>query len=171
MRTQFIHQRGTAALQHHELQSRTETDKKVASQQVPPPETYKVIEESPTRVIAEVEGNLFELLLRTSCFLVVMVDDEWKLDDIFWSCTCKKGVCFACRGNGHCTYCNGRGFTRRAVFLKRTCVLCHGKARCKFCSGTGQCDHCIESPIPGWVSRSRDRRVESKEDPPTTEHH
>jgi len=128
----------------------------VASQQVPPPETYKVIEENLTRVIAEIEkANLLELFCTTR-FLVVKVDDQWKLDDIFWNCTCESGVCFYCQGKGYCTVCNGRGFIRWFFgLLKQECILCKGKPKCTFCSGTGRCEHCLESPIPGWTSRTK----------------
>jgi hypothetical protein len=154
-RAQFIEDLGTTALKHREWQNRTQSDKRVASQQVPPPETYKEIEESPTRVIAEVEkANLLELFCTTR-FLVVKVDNQWKLDDIFWNCTCKNGVCFYCRGKGYCTLCNGRGFTRQFFgLLKQECILCKAKPKCTFCSGTGRCEHCLESPIPGWTSRT-----------------
>jgi hypothetical protein len=154
-RAQFIDELGTAALKHRERENRTRSDKQVASQQVPPLETYKVIEESPTRVIAEVEkANLLELFFATR-FLVVNVDNQWKLDDIFLNCTCKNGVCFYCEGKGYCTLCNGRGFTRRFFgLLKPDCILCQGKPKCKFCSGTGRCQHCSQSPIPGWTSRT-----------------
>ncbi len=97
-RAEVIDDLGTAALKHRERQNQMLSDKRVASQQVPPPETYTVIEESLTRVIAEVEkANLLELFC-TSRFLVVKVDNQWKLDDIFWNCTCKNGVCFYCQG-------------------------------------------------------------------------
>ena len=146
---------GTAVLKHRERENRIKLDKRVASQQVPPRETYKVIEESPTRVIAEVEkANLLELFGPTR-FLVVKVDDQWKLDDIFWNCACRTGVCFCCKGKGHCAFCNGRGFIRRFFGLLKQECICKGEPKCTFCSGTGRCEHCLESPIPGWTSRTK----------------
>jgi hypothetical protein len=154
-RAQFIDEHGTTALKHREQENQARLEKRVESQQVPSPETYKVIEESPTRVIAEVEkGNLLELFGATR-FLVVNVDNQWKLDDIFWNCVCKTGVCILCEGKRYCMHCNGRGFTRRFFgLLKQECILCHGKPKCTYCSGTGRCKHCSESPIPGWTSRT-----------------
>jgi hypothetical protein len=114
-----------------------------------------VIDESPTRVIAEIEkANLLELFC-TQRFLVVNVNGEWKLDDIFWNCTCKDGVCFYCDGKGYCTYCNGKGFMKWFFgLLKEECTVCRGNPKCKFCSGTGRCEYCSESPIPGWRSQT-----------------
>jgi hypothetical protein len=154
-RAQVIDDLGTPALKRRERENGTKLANREASQQVPPPEMYKVIEESLTRVIAEVEkANLLELFCTTR-FLVVKVDDQWKLDDIFWHCTCENGVCFFCLGKGYCTLCNGRGFTRWFFsLLKHECTLCNATAKCKVCSGTGRCEHCLESPIPGWTTRT-----------------
>ena len=98
----------------------------MASEQVPPLDTYKQIEETPSRVIAEVEKTNHPDLFFTTRFLVVKVDNEWKLDDIFWKCTCENGVCYICKGTGFCAFCNG----------------------------TSRCDLCFESQIPGWKSRT-----------------
>ena len=154
-RAQFIDELGTTALKQRERQNRTNWDKQVASQRVPPSGTYKVIEESPARVIAEVDkANLFELFGATR-FLLVNVDNQWQLDDIFWNCTCKNGLCFYCEAKGFCTFCHGSGVTRRFFgLLKQECLLCQGKPKCKFCNGTGRCEYCLESPIPGWTSRT-----------------
>jgi hypothetical protein len=155
-RSRFIDALGTTALKHREQQSRAQNEKRVASQQVPAPETYKEIETSPTRVIAEVEkANLLELFL-TIRFLVVKVDDQWQLDDIFWKCSCENGTCFFCRGAGYCTACHGKGFARWFFgLLKPRCIVCNGQPGCTFCGGKGRCKYCLESPLPGWTSRTR----------------
>ena len=155
-RIQFIDEHGTTALKLCQQEKKTRSDKLVASQQVPLPEMYKVIEESPTRVLAEVEkANLLELF-RATRFLVVNVDNQWKLDDTFSNCVCKTGGCFGCESKGYCRVCEGRGLTRRFFSLmKQECFLCHGKPKCKFCDGTGRCDLCSQSPIPGWRSVTR----------------
>jgi hypothetical protein len=155
-RAQCIDDLGTTALKDRERQNRIQLDKRLLSQQVPPPETYKAIEEGPTRVVAEVEkANLSELFFNNR-FLVIKVDSRWKLDDVFWPCTCENGVCFFCDGTGYCTLCNGRGFTRRFFgLLKQECLYCKAKPKCKYCGGTGRHDHCSDSPIPGWTSRTK----------------
>ena len=161
-RAQFIDEHGTPALKYREYENRTRLDKRIASQQVPLPETYKVIEESPTRVMAEVEdANSLELFAATR-FLVVKTDNQWHLDDTFSNCLCKNGSCFFCRGTGYCTLCYEQRFTRFFFrftrwflgIVKERCVLCQGKPRCKYCNATGRCEHCSQSPIPGWRSRS-----------------
>lgn len=154
-RAKFIDEFGTTALYHRENHNQMRLDRRVKSQQVPPLETYKVIEESATRVIAEVEKTNHVELFSNMRYLVVMVDNQWKLDDIFWNCICKNGACNICQGTGNCRLCNGRGFRRRYFGLvKQACQLCEGKPQCTFCRGTGRCDHCLDSPMPGWQSRT-----------------
>ncbi len=87
-RAKFIEEFGTPALKHREQINRTHWDNRAASQQVPPPESYTVIEESPMRIIAEVEkANLPELYCTTR-FLIVKVENQWMLDDTFCTCIC-----------------------------------------------------------------------------------
>jgi hypothetical protein len=158
-REQFMDAYGTSALKQREQENQVRTGKWIASQRVPLPETYEVIEESPTRVIAEIEkgnGLTAELDLSDHRFLVIKVDNQWKLDDVFWKCcSCKNGTCDFCEGKGFCTFCNGTGFTRHFFgLIKVKCVLCDGKPKCNFCSGTGRCSHCSPSTLPGWTSRT-----------------
>jgi len=152
---QFIDMHGTTALKHREQENRTRSEKRLASKQVPPPETYKVIEESPTRVLAEVEKFPLLEVLGAHRFLVVKVDDQWKVDDIFYKCFCKNGVCRICAGKGYCTACNWPFFTRSLFsLLRQECNLCQGNRKCKPCGGKGRCEHCSQSPIPGWRSQT-----------------
>jgi len=154
-RQHFMDEYGSTAMKLREQEIRTLLDKRAASQQVPLPDTYKVIEENPQRVITEIEkSNLMELFCTTR-FLIVKVDNQWKLDDIFYSCTCTNGICQFCEGNGYCRLCQGRLITRRFFGLaKQKCFLCQGKPKCEYCEGTGRCEFCSQSPIPGWKSRT-----------------
>lgn len=157
-RAQFMDEHGTSALKQREQEKQTRLDTRVASQQVPHPDTYKVIEESPTRVIAEIEKtkDLMELEAYTNRFLVVNVDGQWKLEDVFWKCfSCKDGHCHFCEGKGSCCLCKGTGFTRHFFgLMKMKCILCQGNPTCQFCKGTGRCTNCSQDPIPGWMSRT-----------------
>jgi len=158
-RAHAIKELGTTALKDRHLQNQIQASKRAASQQAPPCETYKVIEESQTRVIAEIEkADFIELCIATR-FLVLKVDDQWKLEDIFWKCTCKSGICFYCEGTGSCPHCHGAGFTRAFFGLrKQGCGLCKANSKCTFCNGVGRCKHCLESEIPGWTSQSKNLR-------------
>jgi hypothetical protein len=148
-RAQFIVEHGTTSLIKREQQNETQREKWLASQQVPSPESYKEIEASPTRVIAEVEKSHHCELSLITRFMVAKVDNEWKLDDIFWSCICEDGICFYCQGTGYCRHCNGIGFTRRFFgLLKQDCILCRAKPSCTFCNGLGRCQRCVESQSP-----------------------
>jgi hypothetical protein len=131
----------------------------VASQTVPSPDTYKEIEATPTRVVAEVEkAKSFELSFATR-FLLTSVVGEWKIEDIFWKCTCTDGACFFCRARGKCIGCGGNGFISRFFGLRKVrCRLCNGKKDCNTCNGTGRCTFCCDSDIPGWNSKYRLRR-------------
>ena len=155
-RAQFMDEHGTSALKQRKQENQTRLDTRVASQQVPHPDTYKVIEESPTRVIVEIEKtkDLMELEAYTNRFLVVNVDGQWKLEDVFRKCyCCKDGNCHFCEGNGCCTVCHGTGFTRHFFgLMKMKCFMCQGKSTCDVCKGTGRCEHCAQSPFPGWKS-------------------
>jgi hypothetical protein len=156
---QFLDAYGTDALKQREQENHVRSDKRLASQRVAPPETYEVIEESPTRVIAEIKKAndlTAELDFRDQRFLVIKVDDQWKLDDVFWKCfSCENGACHFCDGKGVCIFCNGAGFTRHFFgLMKMKCVLCNGKPECTFCNGTGRCSYCSQSTFPGWTSRT-----------------
>jgi len=158
-RAQFMDAYGTNDLKQREQENQVRSDKRSASQRVPLPETYEVIEESPTRVIAEIKKSndlTAELDFSDNRFLVIKVDNQWKLDDVFWKCSlCKTGTCDFCDGKGFCTFCNGTGFTRHFFgLMKMKCVLCDGKPKCTLCSGTGRCSQCSPSSIPGWTSRT-----------------
>jgi hypothetical protein len=97
-RLHFIDELGTTALKSREAQNRTRLENKMASQKVLLPETFKEIEGSPTRIVAEVEkANVFELFFTTR-FLLIMEDDQWKLEDILWKCSCENGMCISCKG-------------------------------------------------------------------------
>jgi hypothetical protein len=152
--TRFITEHGTTSLGLREREYRTQADKLRAAQQWPLPETYKVIEESPTRVIADLQNSkLIELFCATR-FVVVSIDNEWKLDDTFLKCSCENGDCFFCDGTGYCRVCYRGPFARWFFGLvKERCGFCQGKPKCKYCDATGRCVDCFQSPFPGWRSR------------------
>ena len=119
------------------------------------PETYKVIEEHPQLVIAEVEGVDRGQPMVLTRFRLRRDNSSWLLDDIFWKCVCsdENGKCFDCKGTGKCTFCEGSGtMTKFWGIIKVKCVLCGGQPICQQCSGTGLCKHCSESDMPGWNS-------------------
>jgi hypothetical protein len=156
---QFMDAHGTDALKQREQENQKRSDERLASQRVPLPETYEVIEESPTRVIAEIKkaNDLTDdLHFIDHRFLVIKIDNQWKLEDVFWKCSlCKTGTCDFCDGKGFCTFCNGTGFTQHFFgLIKVKCAVCNGKPKCTLCSGTGRCSHCSTSTIPGWASRT-----------------
>jgi hypothetical protein len=156
---QFMDAHGTDALKQREQENQKRSERRLASERVPLPETYDVIEESPTRVIAEIKksnGLTADLEFSDYRFLVIKVDNQWKLDDVFWKCfSCDNGTCTLCGGKGFCTFCNGKGFTHQFFgLLKMKCELCDGKPECTFCNGTGRCSYCSQSAFPGWTSRT-----------------
>ena len=106
------------------------------------PESFKLIEQTDTTIVVEVEPGDNQIPHTTSRFQFVAEDSNWLFNDYFWKCSCSDGNCRWCEGSGICVVCRGDG----------NCKFCDNQLTCQLCKGAKKCSICSDSIMPGWNS-------------------
>ncbi|MFH0921271.1 MAG: hypothetical protein V1913_13040 [Fibrobacterota bacterium] len=55
------------------------------------------------------------------------------------------GKCYNCKGNGTCTFCQGKGkrqVGKQGAYYEEVCAFCQGTGKCHYCDGIGKCTQC-----------------------------
>lgn len=158
---QFLNECGTDAVrQGHDTATKALLDR---LKQPPSRESYEVIEESASRILAQVCSNRnspheIPVPYWTTRFLLIKEEAVWRIAGIFHPCiSCNKhgisdtappsepGKCCYCRGKGtgFVPHVQIRGFW---IFKQRYMEI----GPCERCGGSGKCQKCAGEAMPGW---------------------
>jgi hypothetical protein len=127
-----------------------------------PKESYDVIEESPGRLLAQVNcpgetpPDPSSVPMLATRFLLIEGNNGWSIGSIYHPCISCNSVHVRTRARevGKCFFCDGRGLDivpevrLRGFWLFKRCIRV--SRPCKYCGGTGKCSKCAGEDLPGW---------------------
>lgn len=143
-RNKFIREFGSADLQQSETE-RIKASLEESEAGLGAPDEYRLVEEGPNQIVAEVDAGPNGQPHRLSRFRIGTSNGRLELIDFYWKCgLCADGSCKWCNGSGVCHMCEGVG----------KCEFCDGDPVCAMCKGERACSMCKTGEMPGWIRMS-----------------